>query len=86
MVRDYRSEFYITIGILARWTTRALVMQRMGHRQIKTTMIYTQLLNLNDDEWTCKTATNIREATALIEAGFEYVTEMDSIKIFRKRK
>jgi hypothetical protein len=28
----------------------------------------------------------IEEATALIEAGFEYVTEMDGVKVFRKRK
>jgi len=61
-------------------------MREMGHKQIRTTMIYTQLLNLNDDEWTVKTATNVTEATALIEAGFEYVTEIDGIKLFRKRK
>jgi len=26
------------------------------------------------------------EATALIEVGFEYVTEMEGLKLFRKRK
>jgi integrase len=62
------------------------VMQQMGHKQIKTTLIYTQLLNLNDDEWTCKTAKNLNEATSLIEAGFEYITEIDGNKLFRKRK
>jgi integrase len=60
--------------------------QQMGHSQIKTTLIYTQLLNLNDDEWTCKTANTIKEATQLIENGFEYITEMDGTKLFRKRK
>jgi hypothetical protein len=40
-------------------------------------LIYTQLLNLNDDEWTCRTANNVKESTQLIEAGFEYVTEQD---------
>jgi len=60
--------------------------QQMGHSQIKTTLIYTQLLNMNDDEWTCKTANNVTDATQLIENGFEYVTEMDNIKLFRKRK
>jgi len=58
----------------------------MGHRKIETTLIYTQLLNLNDDEWTCKTDNNIKEATALIEAGFEHITEIDGTKLFRKRK
>ena len=62
------------------------VKQQMGHKKLETTLIYTQLLNLNDDEWTCKTATNINEATQLIEAGFEYVTEIDDTKLFRKRK
>jgi len=38
------------------------------------------------DEWTCKIANNIKEATDLIEAGFEYITEMDNFKLFRKRK
>ena len=58
----------------------------MGHKKIETTLIYTQLLNLNEDEWTCKTANNIKDATALIEAGFEYITELDGTKLFRKRK
>jgi integrase len=60
--------------------------QQMGHSQIKTTLIYTQLLNLNDDEWTCKVAHNSTEDTQLIEAGFEYVTERDGLKFYRKRK
>jgi integrase len=60
--------------------------QQMGHSQIKTTLIYTQLLNLNEDEWTCKVAHNSTEDTQLIEAGFEYVTERDGLKFYRKRK
>ena len=63
-----------------------LVKQQMGHKKIETTLIYTQLLNLNDDEWTCKAATTVKQSTELIEAGFEYVTEQDGLKLFRKRK
>ncbi len=37
-------------------------------------------------EYHCKTATNIEEATQLIENGFEYVTEIDGTKLFKKRK
>jgi hypothetical protein len=33
-----------------------------------------------------KDATNVKEATQLIEAGYEYVCEMDKINLFRKRK
>jgi len=29
---------------------------------------------------------NLEEAKALIESGFEYVTEVDGVKLFRKRK
>jgi hypothetical protein len=50
-------------------------------------MVYTQLLNPNDDEWTCKATTNTNEATQLIESGFEYVaTTPDALMLFRKRK
>jgi len=39
-----------------------------------------------DDNYTCKVANNIEQATDFIENGFEYVTEMDGLKLFRKRK
>ena len=59
----------------------------LGHRDIKTTLRYTQLLeSLPNDEYHCKTANNINEATQLIENGFEYVTEIEGVKLFRKRK
>jgi integrase len=64
-----------------------LVMQRLGHKKIETTMLYTQLITFNEeDEYTVKTATNIKEATELIEHGFTYIQEIDGIKIYRKRK
>jgi integrase len=62
----------------------------LGHKNISSTMVYINLenalFNEANDQFTCKVAHNITEATQLIEAGFEYVTEMDNIKIFRKRK
>jgi integrase len=61
--------------------------QQMGHKKIETTLVYTQLLQFEkDDSYACKVAKNIDEATELIENGFEYVTEMDEVKLFRKRK
>jgi len=63
------------------------VRQQLGHRNIKHTMKYTQLLQFEkDDNYTCKVAQNVEQATELIENGFEYVTEMDGLKLFRKRK
>jgi len=59
----------------------------LGHKDLRTTLRYTQLLEtLETEEYHCKTATNIKEATQLIENGFTYVTEIDGTKLFRKRK
>jgi len=58
----------------------------MGHSKIETTLIYTKLVNFKTDEWVSKVAKTIEEACSLVEAGFEYVTEMEGVKIFRKRK
>jgi len=63
------------------------VKQQMGHKKIDTTLIYTQLLQFErDDNYTCKVAQNVEQDAELIEAGFEYVTERDGLKIYRKRK
>ena len=63
-----------------------LVKAQLGHKDLRTTLRYTQLLNLKDDEWTCRASTSVKESTALIEAGFEYVTDQDGLRLFRKRK
>ncbi len=63
------------------------IKQLLGHKDLRTTLRYTQLLeSLENDEYHCKTASNVKEATNLIENGFEYVTEIDGLKLFRKRK
>ncbi len=62
------------------------VMQVLGHKNIKNTLIYTQLVDFQDDDYVSKVAKTVEEACELVEAGFEYVCEMDYIKIFRKRK
>ena len=50
-------------------------------------MKYTQLVNFEtDDQFTCKVAKTLKEAKELVETGFEYVTDMNSTKLFRKRK
>ena len=62
------------------------VMQFLGLRKIKTTLRYTQLIALADDEYVCKTADNADQAKQLTESGFEYVTDIDEHKLFRKPK
>ena len=39
-----------------------------------------------NDEFVCKVARSLDEAKERVESGFDYVTEMDSIKLIRKRK
>ncbi len=63
-----------------------LVMRTLGHKDIRNTLIYTHLIDLVDDDFVCKTAKTLEEASKLIEAGFDYVTELDGIKLFRRRK
>jgi len=59
----------------------------LGHRNLKTTLRYTQLVALpQNEEYICKAAQTVDEAKELIEAGFEYVTEVDRCKLFRKLK
>ena len=78
---------YFATKLYAKTRDILYVKQQMGHKKIETTLKYVQLQNINEDyEWTCKTASNIKEATALIEAGFEYIQEIDGIRLYRKRK
>ena len=60
--------------------------EKMGHRRLENTLVYTHLVNFRSDEYTVRVAETIEEACKLVEAGFEYVTEIDNAKIFRKRK
>ncbi|TET19587.1 site-specific integrase, partial [Candidatus Bathyarchaeota archaeon] len=68
-IRLYDFRHYFATMLYSKTRDILLVKQQMGHRKIETTLIYTQLLNLNDDEWTCRTANNIKDATQLIENG-----------------
>ena len=66
------------------------VMQFLGHRNIKNTLIYIQLeeslFKDQNEEFICKVASTVEEAKILIEAGFEYVCDFNGAKMFRKRK
>jgi len=62
------------------------VMKLLGHRRIENTLIYTQLVDFETDDYHSATAETIDEAKKLIEAGFEYVCTHESYMLFRKRK
>lgn len=63
------------------------VMQVLGHKNIKNTLLYTQLIDVEkDDQFVCQIAKTPKEIQDLIELGFEYVCAQEDIKFFRKRK
>jgi len=62
------------------------VKELLGHRDIKTTLIYTQLVNFKSNEFICRKAMTVEEAKKLIEEGFEYVCEIEGVQLFKKRK
>jgi len=68
-------------------TRDILYTQRLlGHRSLKSTLRYVQLIAFKDDDYTSAVARTLEETRQLVEAGFEYVTEMEGARVFRKRK
>ena len=47
------------------------VKELLGHKNIQNTLVYTHLVDFESDEWGCRVASTLEEATQLIEAGFE---------------
>jgi integrase len=62
------------------------VMQLLGHKNIRNTLVYTHLVNFESDDYVCKVAKAVGEAKALVEDGFDYVCDVEGHEIFRKRK
>jgi len=62
------------------------VKQMLGHKNINSTLLYTQLISFENEEFAVRAVDNLDKACDLVEAGFEYVTDMEGKKIFRKRK
>jgi hypothetical protein len=84
--RLYDLRHYYATMLYAKTKDILLVKQQLGHKRIEHTLIYTHLVNFATDDFTCRCAKTLQEASVLIEAGFEYVTEIDGVKLFRKRK
>jgi integrase len=62
------------------------VMKTLGHKNIKNTLRYTQLVDFGDQDYVVKVAWTLEEAVKLLEAGFQYVCDYEKGKIFRKPK
>jgi integrase len=64
------------------------VRQLLGHKQIQSTLVYTTLVNFEDNEYIVKRPSTAAEEDELIKAGFEYVRydDKEQMPIYRKRK
>ncbi len=66
------------------------VKQLFGHKSLQSTELYINIeqaiFNEGNQEFHVITAATIGEACKLLESGFEYVTDMEGKKLFRKRK
>ena len=49
------------------------VMRLLDHKNINNTLVYTQLVNSENDDYNSAIAKSIEEAQKLVETGFEYV-------------
>jgi hypothetical protein len=60
------------------------------HRDLRNILIYINLekaiFQNADEEYHVKVAETLQEACKLLEVGFEYVTDLNGAKLFRKRK
>lgn len=66
------------------------VRRLLGHKSILNTQMYANMEKAffpeSSEDYTVKVAATVEEACKLLEVGFEYVTEFDGMKLFRKRK
>ena len=63
------------------------VKQLLGHKSIHNTLIYTHLIEFEDnDDFVVKIANSLDEFTEFLEKGFQYVSDYEDKKILRKRK
>ena len=85
-IRLYDFRHYFCTKTLRDTGDPFFTMCQMGHKKLTTTQLYMHLVNLESDEWTCRAATTKEEAMSLIEGGFQYVTTIEGIQLFKKRK
>ena len=53
------------------------VQERLGHRHIESTLIYTHLVHFEGDDYTVRVAKTLEQDKELLKSGFEYVTNRD---------
>jgi len=85
-LRNYSGEqFYKNLPI----RDPIALMQHFRHKKLETTMHYIRVIVIDyeeDEQYISQTSTTLEKDAGLIENGFQYVTERDGTKLFRKRK
>ncbi len=62
-------------------------MKLLGHKSINSTILYTQLVHFEGDDYDVKVAQTKEEITELLKVGFEWVgQDSNGLTDFRKRK
>jgi hypothetical protein len=62
------------------------VMKLLGQKSIANTLIYTHLVEFEEDDKYCTaTADSVEEARKLFEVGFEFICTYRNVMLFRKR-
>lgn len=85
-IRLYDLRHYFATMLYHKTKDILYVKEQFGHRRLENTLVYTHLVGFPNDEYTTAVAKTVDEACKLLEAGFYYVTEMEDVKIFKKRK
>jgi integrase len=60
--------------------------QKLGWKKLETALFYLRCMDFGSEEYHSATAKTVEEAAKLIEQGFDYVCDLDGVKLFRKRK
>ncbi len=69
-------------------TTKDLphVKQLLGHKNVNNTMLCTELIHFEGEEYHVKAEKTLEEVKKLLAVGFEYVKDHDGFRVFQKRK
>ncbi len=82
-LHDFRH--YYATRLYQRTKDILLVKKRLGHKQIGSTLVYAEICDeITPNNYHVAHASNLTEASKLIADGYEYVTEVDGVKIFRR--
>ncbi len=87
-VRLYDFRHYYATTLYYETKDLLLTKEMLGHRNINNTLIYTHLVrfDIEEDKYYSAAAKTVVEARKIVEQGFEYVTKINDVKLFRKMK